>query len=268
MFKKLTLSVFCVINFIALYAQTTVCTPNKLYQDSAVGVYPLPKTTARPDAGINIPACLGTAYSFVFTIKADSVPYSGLLIPVDSITVATSGAVKGMPGGLSYACNPPSCSFKKKVLGCVVIRGTPLDTDKIQNYPLVIAGKACVPILGCIDESFPSSSFPGDYSINVLAKGSAKCVTPTQEIQFISGIKVLPNPASESVQISFNTQKEGEYLFRVVNVLGASVIQNKINLVNGVNDMTLDVSKFTNGLYFYSLSKDNQTISEKFVVNH
>jgi len=259
----------CIMGFTTIQAQTPACTPNQLYKDSAVGVYPLPRTTARPDAGITKAACLSTAYNFVFTIKADSFVYSGILLPLDSITVAKTGAVQGLPGGLGYACNPPSCAFKAKVLGCVVIQGTVADTNKIKDYPLVISGKAYVPVLGGIAQTFPSSTFPGDYTISVLAKGSAKCTsTPTEDLQsFVSALNIQPNPANEAIHVSFNVQQAGEYDVRVVNVIGATVLQSKINLINGGNEMMLTTSSLNNGLYFYALSKDNQTFTQKFVVN-
>ncbi len=267
MFQKLILFTLCVVGFTSLKAQTPACTPNKLYQDSAAGVYPLPRTTARPNAGISQAACLSTAYNFVFTVKADSISTTLGTVKVDSITIATTGAIQGLPGGLTYACNPPTCGFKYKVLGCVVLLGTVASTDTIKDYPLVITAKAYIyPFT--TTQSFPSATFPGDYTVTVLPKGSPKCLTPTDNIQqFVSGVKILPNPANDAVHVSMNVQEAGEYSLRVVNLVGVTIVQNNINLSNGVNEISLNVSNLNNGLYFYSLSKDNQTISEKFVVS-
>ncbi len=270
MFQKLILFIFCIVSFTALHAQTPACTPDKRYQDSSAGVYPLPHSSTRPNAGITKAACLSTAYNFVFTVKADSVNITGIgAVSVDSITIATTGAIKGLPGGLSYACNPPSCGFKNKVLGCVVIQGTPLATDTLKDYSLEITGKAYVfPFTST--QTFPSATFPGDYTITLLAKGSAKCnSTPTEDLQnFVNGIKILPNPANEAIHVSFNVQQAGEYFLRVMNVVGVTSVQNKINLTQGANEMSFDVQNLNNGLYFYSITKDNQTFTEKFVVNH
>lgn len=269
MLKKLTLIAVCAFYFMTLKAQTPACTPNLLYKDSSSGVYPSPRTTGNPNGGINKAACLSTAYNFVFTIKVDTtITVSSVTLSLDSVTLATSGAIQGLPGGLSYACNPPNCVFKRKTIGCAIIQGIIADTDKVKDYPLVITGKACVGFLGCVAQTFPSSSFPGDYTITVLAKGSSKCTTPTEEVrQLVTGLKVQPNPASDAIRISFNVQQAGEYVFRVINVLGATVIENKTVFVAGENELSLNIPQLNNGLYIYSLSKDNQTISEKLVVN-
>ena len=271
MLKKLTLMAVCGLYLIALKAQTPACTPNKLYQDSTSGVYPSPRTSSNPNGGINKAACLSTAYNFTFTIKVDTtITVSGVTLSLDSVTLATSGAIQGLPGGLSYACNPPNCVFKKKTIGCAIIQGIIADTDKVKDYPLIITGKACVGFLGCVTQTFggPNSAFPGDYTITVLPKGSSKCTTPTEEVrQLVTGLKVQPNPASEAIRISFNVQQAGEYIFRIVNLMGANVIENKTVFVAGENELSLNIPQLNNGLYFYSLSKDNQTISEKFVVN-
>ena len=136
-----------------LKAQAPACTPNQLYKDSSAGVYPLPHDAAtNPKGGITTPACIGKPFSFVFTIKADSITYSGFRIGLDSITLTTTGAVAGLPAGLTYACNPPTCVFLPKVLGCAVLTGTVKDTATVKGYSLVITGKAYVGIFGGVTQ--------------------------------------------------------------------------------------------------------------------
>ena len=61
--------------------------------------------------------------------------YNGIQIPaiIDSLVIVS---VSGIPSGLNFTCNPPSCSFTGASPGCINISG--ITNDISGNYPILI----------------------------------------------------------------------------------------------------------------------------------
>jgi hypothetical protein len=252
----------------ALSAQTPACVPNQLFKDSSVGVYPLPfDAVANPKGGIDKPACIGKPYSFVFTLKISDTLRTALgVVKIDSVKLATTGAVTGLPAGITYACNPPSCNFAKNTTGCAVLRGT--TTDAAKDYDLVINGKAYLDVFGALDVSFPGIVAAGKYTLKVVAANNAACTTASLfSPDEISTMAATPNPASLSTTINIESQQTGVYNFAVYNVVGQSVFNTPLSIQVGSNSLVINTESFPNGMYIYKLTKDNKQISNKLIVN-
>lgn len=260
-------AMLCVLN---LKAQTPACTPNAIYKDSAAGVYPLPhNSTSNPKGGITTAACIGKPYNFVFTIKADSITYSGFKIPLDSITLATTDAVAGLPAGLTYACNPPRCAFLPKILGCAVIIGTVKDTATVKGYSLLITGKAYIAVFGGVTQTFPSSTFPGDYTINVLAKTNPLCFNAgTNDLNTaVASLTTAPNPVYDNLFVSADIISSGVYESIVTDIAGKVIFSEKVSLNVGENNWRINTNNFSSGLYFLNMAQNGKVLnSQKFVV--
>lgn len=117
-----------VITSISVVAQIT-CVPDGQY--TAAGVY--------PDTLVGLP-CAETdeAYETTITVIApvDSLydlgfPIGVINATIDSIVIQDNSAppdgvsVNGLPAGINYVCNPPSCSFPGGSTGCLLLIGTP-----------------------------------------------------------------------------------------------------------------------------------------------
>ena len=180
--KKIVLLILVLFYFmsVALNAQVP-CTPDPVkFRDSASGVYPRAYQDTVPWGGIKTPACIGKSYEFVFTLKVgDTVTYNGILIPLDSAVIATTGAITGLPVGISYSCNPPNCVFKKSTVGCIALKGTPTTTNAPGAFKPIISGKfysTTLAFFNPVSVTFPGTLFPGEYILNVYATGDTRCV--------------------------------------------------------------------------------------------
>jgi Secretion system C-terminal sorting domain len=266
-------SIFCLLGTVQANAQA--CVPNALYRDSTVGVYPSPVTAANPNGGINKVACLGKPYSFVFTIKISdtiTVPLVGK-IPLDSLTMTTTGAVGGMPTGLTYACNPANCIFKKNTTGCIVIQGTPATTNMIKPYPLVISGKAYSSAISFLypngyPADFPGSLFPGEYTLKLLAANDPSCISGTNDLKEVSNFTAFPNPTNGKTIITIESSVTENFEFSLSNSLGQRVETRSLNVQAGTNAFQIDASVLPNGIYIYALSKGSRVVSNKLIVNN
>jgi Secretion system C-terminal sorting domain len=252
----------------ALAAQTPACVPNQLYKDSIAGVYPLPyDAMLNPSGGIPKPACIGKPYEFAFTIKvSDTIKYAGQNIPLDSVKMATTGAITGLPVGITYACNPPNCTFLKKTMGCALLKGT--TTSPAGDYDLVITVKAYVALFGGVDISFPGAISSGKYTLKVVAATNAACATSSIfSADEIATMSASPNPTSLSTTINIESAQTGLFNFAVYNTMGQSVFSTPLSIQTGINSLTLSTEDLPNGVYIYKLSKDNKVLSNKFVVS-
>jgi hypothetical protein len=268
MMKKVLLTLTLCATFTALFAQLP-CVPNQLYRDSAVGVYPAPRSTTNPNGGITLPACISNPYYYVLTVKVPtSYLYQGLTpIQVDSATMNTSGAVTGMPTGLNYACNPPNCHFPANTLGCVVIRGTAATTNAPGAFPLVIALKLYT-FIAAVDVTFPGALFPGDYTLTLLATNSTACRLANNELEGkISEVKNLPNPFGTYTDIQIQSSVNDEFQFDVFDVTGQKVAHKTMPLTAGENTYRFEAGNLANGIYIYTISKGDQKFSNKMVIS-
>jgi Secretion system C-terminal sorting domain len=277
----LVLGIFCLMTTF-LSAQTPVCQPDSVkYRDSVSGVYPLPYVpVTRPNAGIDKAACIGKAYSFVWTVKmGDTVtvpnPFGGGTIsaPVDSITIGKTASIQGLPPGITYACNPPSCVFKRKTNGCVALIGTALATDTVKTYPLVITAKA---FPGGIYASFfpsgyegtlPGSFAEGSYNLALYAANDSRCRVATNDLTEVSAMTATPNPTNGKTTIRIESTVSDKFQFILTDLLGRTIQTRPLSIEAGQNSFELDVTKLSNGIYIYNLTKGNRIMSNKLIVN-
>lgn len=260
LFLALALLMSCLSN---LTAQTPVCTPDPLYKDSTVGVYPLPKTATNPKGGITKAACIGQPYSFTFTVKiAERLMLAGFDLVVDSIRV---DSVIGLPKGLQYACSAKRCTFLKNSSGCTILTGTPLATNKAGVYPLKIKGKAFTSVAN-VDVEFPGLLAPGDYSL--ILNEAGKCTVAAEELSEVTALKVTPNPVSDLMTISFDSAIHGDMNFVVSDVSGRSVYNASLFITEGNNHIQYNVSNLSDGLYFFTIRNGDKLRAGKMIVKH
>jgi Secretion system C-terminal sorting domain len=82
-----------------------------------------------------------------------------------------------------------------------------------------------------------------------------------------SGMKVFPVPATNAVTISFDAFAKGNVDIVITNQLGQEVLRKQVNVDNGVNFNTVDVSKLKPGIYFVKVNNGRQVESQKLIIN-
>ncbi len=269
--KKAILFFFASLAITFLSAQS--CTPDLLFQDSAAGVYPLPFTEDRPDGGIPNPACINEPYEFVITVKIPpSVSFNGLQVNIDSVTVATTGAVQNLPEGMSYACNPPTCVILPEDLSCIVLSGTPTNPADIGVKDITINATVFAanpfPSLPIVlpDNTGQFDGADGNYFLEVREEGECM-VTNTRDYlnQQISLVN-SPNPFGYETTIEVASLSREELTFEVFDLVGQRVHTEKVTILAGTNRIPFDGSQLQNGIYHYSFSNGESRVSNKMVV--
>ena len=91
---------------------------------------------------------------------------------------------------------------------------------------------------------------------------------PEQAVEEINTIfsNAYPNPANNTVSFDYEMQNANSAAVAIYNMMGQEVVRQDLNL--GGSRVDINVSDLNEGVYFYSLIVNNQTVkTNKFVVS-
>ena len=101
--------------------------------------------------------------------------------------------------------------------------------------------------------------WPGDI-VGIAGKPMAK---PARNFMLNQS---RPNPVRHSADLSFNLPQAGEYEIKIYNVAGQSIKEFKGQGQAGINSVSWNAGKVTNGIYFYKLTSGGNSATRKLVV--
>lgn len=78
--------------------------------------------------------------------------------------------------------------------------------------------------------------------------------------------RVYPNPATDVLNIEVNASRASELSISVYNITGQKVLEEKANIVTGINRPTISTSGLTSGIYFVTVKANGFEDTMKFVV--
>ncbi len=73
-------------------------------------------------------------------------------------------------------------------------------------------------------------------------------------VEFISEIKLYPNPVKTQLKVSFQSKENKVAVLRIHDLLGKVIKENKSELVRGNNDMVFAVDQLNPGVYFLEIN--------------
>jgi hypothetical protein len=94
-------------------------------------------------------------------------------------------------------------------------------------------------------------------TVNVISN----IMTSTNSTNTKNEISIYPNPAKNTITIHQSTPSSNQQLL-ITNILGEEIYHQPIN---NSNKQTIDVSQWSNGVYFYQIRNDKETLQGKFV---
>lgn len=207
-------------------------------------------------------ACINHPYSQSVTVN---VPPTYQNIPINSVSVATTGAVTNLPVGLTYACDPPNCVFNANTLGCIRLYGTPTTANTAPDtFDLHIMVSINFPF-GSLPLTFPTD-LPGNNHYYLALKTEACLAGIYDHNNLLGYVKNAPNPFSGETNITVESLVPGNFQFEVFDLLGQRVHARALRLDAGVNEFTFDGSQLPNGSYFYTIGDQNGKVARRFVI--
>lgn len=84
--------------------------------------------------------------------------------------------------------------------------------------------------------------------------------------QTFSGMKMYPNPATESVNITFSSEEGANAVLSVMNLMGQTVYNMDVEVNEGYNFVTLPVNQLPAGIYMVNIKSNKGTTTQKLIV--
>jgi hypothetical protein len=222
---------------------------------------PAPYTDSLPNYNLAT-AYIGQPYSQSVTVNVPTT-FSGF--PIDSVTVPITGAVSNLPAGIGYSCDPPNCRFLPGSLGCILISGTPDNTNPVPDTA-DLGITATVYAFGIpIAVEFPGTLAPGAHFYLLVSEASS-----TNDVRHpdLSKFRNLPNPAADVTRIEVIARENADYQFEVYDLMGQRVHHSAVSLNEGPNTFEFHTTTLPNGVYVIALGNKAGTSVSRLVVQH
>lgn len=187
-------------------------------------------------------------------------PYN---VTITDITLTGISGLSAIPysgsNQFSFSSNPSSGVFPAGAVCCVQLFGTPALGTAGNTYNLSINLKI-------------HAQFGGTISYDSTVTVYKIVVDPNTSIPTINRTKFdmsqnYPNPVKDKTNISFNVPNRDVVVFRVYNLVGGVIYEKTINAKAGVNVVTLQADDFDQGVYFYSMTYNNMTLTKRLIVD-
>jgi hypothetical protein len=128
----------------------------------------------------------------------------------------------------------------------------------------------CMTTLHCIEQAnVPLSIIDTENAPVTLFNPAATFEQPeaAREIETdLTKLNLWPNPATESVNISFESSLEGVVEYSFTNFLGQTILREKMNVHRGYNERQTDISKLTDGSYLMKLKSDQEIYTRSIII--
>ncbi|MCB9256192.1 MAG: T9SS type A sorting domain-containing protein [Chitinophagales bacterium] len=93
-------------------------------------------------------------------------------------------------------------------------------------------------------------------------------ITSIVDLNEVNIASIYPNPCRTKANVLIQADKNTKVSVEIYSVLGNLQYQNKLDLNAGLNDLSLDLTNYENGLYLVQIIEGNTRKTEKLIVNH
>lgn len=181
---------------------------------------------ANPTTGVTNVTLFGKCATQTFTVPA--VPYA-------------TGYVWTLPSGATGSSETNSIVIDFAAVS------TPLATTKV-----ILKVKAWN---GCV--------YSAEKSISLTFDGLTSCARMSSSSVLLEASQIFPNPTSDMFTIDLNMSSRNEMTMSILSINGTLVSSRKLDMNQGLNTVSEDVSGLTTGLYFVEFN--NVTTGERIV---
>ncbi len=101
-----------------------------------------------------------------------------------------------------------------------------------------------------------------NYRLRILS-GTSIIEANNNDFKVVANV---PNPFSNNTEVLFTLPNEGNVNLKVYNMLGKEVYNTTVAGNTGDNRIPVSAEKLTSGIYLYTLTYNNTTITKKMIV--
>ena len=235
-----------------------------------------------------------------FTSAADSETAKGFLITYKAkdtqhckgdiyFTTPTGQFTDGSPEGVNYAANAVGCKWYIEPAGAtldteITFEFLRLDTEAGKDEVKFFNYEGAKPIGSPISGSYgPDDELPivvakkakgvmVTFSSNAFINGKgfeikySTVLVSIKEVENINDLSVYPNPASEKLNITFNTSTADDFNITIYNVTGQAVYKETLNNFVGSYHNEINVNDLAQGVYLMQVKSSKGATTQKIVV--
>jgi hypothetical protein len=205
--------------------------------------------TAPVEGTTNNAAPDGQPYRDIYIMKRNAV--NGVWTP-NPINIARMLGAGGTPGsGISSAEN-----FEESVFPSVAHN---VGTDNKVHITFMSDYEPGMNLGADVDAELENSIMYYAFDNHILG-------TKEEVANFVNNISAFPNPTSNNVTINVDLKKNANVSVKVMNIMGQEVKSVPASqMAAGANKVSVDMSNLANGVYLYTVTSDNFTVTNRIV---
>ena len=110
-----------------------------------------------------------------------------------------------------------------------------------------------------VTATFTNGSVVTSNTIKISGESNESSVASSENISSALAAEgkhnafAYPNPVKNSVTINYSAKQNGKYIFELTELSGKILFHKEVNAVQGLNNATIDMSRFTKGIYFVNI---------------
>lgn len=226
-----------------------------------------------PDSATNfVSGQVGVPYAQNITVK---VPLDTIQSPIKicftrfELLAPPSYPNYNLPPGLTLTGNPSNLKFPGNANSCAIISGTPTTAGTYTlHFQVDVYGNTILSSQNCPTPVNPNSGSKIStqnidyYIINISS------ATGISENNFVQNLSIFPQPASEQLNISFNSNTSEQLNLKLFDITGKIILQQTFKSVSGQNHFNINTSDLENGIYMITLGNEQHSITNKILIAH
>jgi len=239
-------------------AQTTIQVKKIFHGDTSV---------VAANAVISLTASYGTTQKVTFDIKNTS--NVGHTYNVKRYDVALNSF--GPDTAVAYFCFAGLCYDKSTHVSPspITLGAGKSASDTSAQFYMLVAYLDDAPKKGCSEVRYTFFNV-NSVSDSVQVIVNYNCATPAG-ISTVKGditkFEIFPNPARNLATVKIDSKESGEIVTAIYNSLGQLVFQKEAMLQPGRNNVNLDISSLSQGIYLISVKRGEVTDTRKLIIN-
>ncbi|MEI6089883.1 MAG: choice-of-anchor D domain-containing protein [bacterium] len=219
--------------------------------DGAYGMIKIPAVEGQVNETINIPIIVTSAQYLqaagVKTISAEMSFNSTMLYPVG----LQAQKIDATTSSIFIDNIPIEQNAKKEVPFIVALGNAEMSDLKLFNVQAV-GGPGTI------------TSENGTFkTLGICREGGTRLFNPTGKVEIL---QIIPNPASEDIEINVNLIEDGTTTLSVFNSNGLKIKEFNITGETGMQTIKLDGRYYSNGLYFIQLQTPTVEANQKLMI--
>ena len=100
------------------------------------------------------------------------------------------------------------------------------------------------------------ASLAGTRQVAVILGCKNAGANAGEVVESISSLSAYPNPATNNATITFNSDRNENYLIKVADMTGRIILSERISAVEGYNEKEINLEKVSKGLYMISVRSE------------